>query len=52
MQNEPNLLAGWIPFRLLINEPVPLVQWVYVYDQPFSHPFFDETVAQIGRAHV
>ncbi len=50
MQNDQDPLAGWVPFRLLINEPVPLVQWIYVYDQPFSHPFFDETVAHC-RSH-
>src|SRR6218665_266279 len=38
-------LHNWIPYKLLITNGVPLVQWLYTEGQSFGEPFFEESIA-------
>ncbi|HXU28548.1 MAG TPA: sulfotransferase family protein [Bacteroidia bacterium] len=39
-------LKGWIPYKLIIEDKVPLVYWLYTADYSFTDPFFEETIAR------
>ncbi len=39
-------LAGWIPFRVRLNQLPPSVQWCYLGERTFAEPFFEDTVRQ------
>ena len=45
MLTNSHPLKGWIPYKLIIEDKTPLVQWIYVSDTIFNHPFFEETIA-------
>ncbi|WP_143159952.1 sulfotransferase family protein [Chitinophaga jiangningensis] len=44
-------LENWIPFKLTIQEEHPYCEWMYTGDNPFTAPFFDETISQCRTAH-
>ena len=39
-------LKGWIPYKLIFENNLPLVCWCYVSERRFEHPFFEETIAR------
>jgi hypothetical protein len=48
MENEKQqfLLEDWIPYKLIIEKEVPLVQWLYTGDCLFNDPFFEDSISQ------
>lgn len=48
MPNE-SPLKGWIPYKLNLNGDAPLVHWLYVGDERFDLPFFDESIAHCRK---
>lgn len=42
-------LKNWIPFKLINHNSGFLFQWLHVGNQPFTDPFFDDTVAKCKR---
>jgi Sulfotransferase family len=39
-------LKNWIPFRLEKEQDYKACRWMYIGDQPFSEPFFDDTISR------
>lgn len=46
MKTHEHSLKGWIPYKLIIENNTPLVQWLYISGISFDRPFFDETIIQ------
>lgn len=38
-------LHNWIPYKLIITNGAPLIQWLYTEGQSFDEPFFDESIS-------
>jgi hypothetical protein len=38
------LLSDWIPYKLSVDDGQLTVRWLYVGDNRFTEPFFDETI--------
>lgn len=45
MDRNPAQLDGWFPIRLYWQGHRPMLDWCYLGDQPFTAPFFEQTVA-------
>ena len=46
MENlSPDSFQNWLPYKLKINDNELLLEWLYLGDIAFVHPFFDETIA-------
>jgi len=37
-------LRNWIPYKLFFEEKEPLCRWLFVGENEFTEPFFDETI--------
>jgi hypothetical protein len=46
MKPEPEALRDWMPMRFYFRESLPFVDWCYMADQRFTHPFFSDTIRQ------
>lgn len=44
------LLSDWIPYKLAVEEDQLTVRWLYVGDNRFTEPFFDETIIR-AKSH-
>jgi hypothetical protein len=42
----PEALRDWTPMRFYMRESLPFVDWCYMADQRFTHPFFSDTIRQ------
>jgi len=42
-------LRNWVPIRVHVEEPEPVVEWQYFGDRRFTDPFFSSTVATAAR---
>ena len=38
------LLSDWIPYKLVVDDGQLTIRWLYVGDNRFTEPFFDETI--------
>ena len=47
--NKPSPIAGWIPIKLYPEDESLLCRWLYVGDNDFTEPFFDETISVCRR---
>lgn len=45
MDGNPAQLDGWFPIRLYWQGHQPMLDWCYLGSQPFTAPFFEQTVA-------
>jgi hypothetical protein len=46
MMPGPEALRDWTPMRFYMRESLPFVDWCYMADQRFTHPFFNDTIRQ------
>ncbi|MDP5199640.1 sulfotransferase family protein [Flavobacterium sp. DG2-3] len=46
MENIKNLIANWIPIKLIEKENEVYFEWMYFADIPFAEPFFEETIVK------
>lgn len=44
-------LRNWIPYRIIDVEGQQLCQWLDTFGQPFTEPFFDETITKCRLAN-
>jgi hypothetical protein len=42
---EEDLLNGWLPYRIIIDNGKVKFRWFYAGTQPFTEPFFEESIA-------
>lgn len=50
MKNNNHLLLNWIPYKLIENDQEVYFEWIYLSDNEYAEPFFDETIA-ICKSH-
>ncbi|MFD2569037.1 sulfotransferase [Spirosoma soli] len=43
IDTQPHPLRHWIPYKLIPDNPQPSLRWLYLGDQKFDSPFFDDT---------
>jgi hypothetical protein len=45
MNNSPaTVLQEWIPYKLIYQGDIPCCEWLYLDQQPFNDPFFEDTI--------
>lgn len=44
-QPSPQEFNNWLPFKLVFNNSIPQIKWIYLNDIFFNHSFFSETIA-------
>lgn len=42
----PSVLCNWIPYKLSVINGLPYCYWLYTGHQPYTAPFFDETISR------
>jgi hypothetical protein len=48
---DTSALVGWVPYRLIWRGSVATLDWCYLGERRFTHPFFEDTVREcLGRA--
>lgn len=50
MKNNNHPLLNWIPYKLIENDQEVYFEWIYLSDNEYAEPFFDETIA-ICKSH-
>lgn len=51
MENAAHPLFNWIPYKLVENDNEVYFEWIYLGDNKYAAPFFDETIAKC-RSHA
>ncbi|WP_125723391.1 sulfotransferase family protein [Flavobacterium ustbae] len=46
MENIKDLIANWIPIKLVKKDDEVYFEWMYFSDIPFAEPFFEETIVK------
>jgi len=44
-----DLLKGWVPVDLYWQDESPVIDWGYMGERRFTHPFFNDTIGESFR---
>lgn len=45
-------LTNWIPYKLILEQDQALCRWLHTGKEPFSEPFFDDTITRLKAGSV
>ncbi|ABF41740.1 Aspartyl/Asparaginyl beta-hydroxylase [Candidatus Koribacter versatilis Ellin345] len=45
LESSAESLRDWVPARVHVREPEPIVEWAHFGNQPFTQPFFEQTLS-------
>src|SRR5688572_13850722 len=48
-ENIKTILKDWIPFKLSVENGIDYCRWLYLGEDRFMEPFFDETISKCRR---